>query len=143
VKIETKEHTASSSVIFLSFLSLFGLRRKKPLLLLLLAVLMIMAFSGCIEGSHVAEKTAYSIPVNITNSGEASARNFDVNLYLDGKSVTVLNIPELAGQKTIVNEVRVETQNGEHTLSVKVDEPNHIIESDEDNNEFETSSNFT
>jgi len=70
------------------FLSLLGGRRKKPLFLLLLAVLIILAFSGCIEDSHIAEKTAYTIPVKITNNGEASARNFDANIYLDGKNVT-------------------------------------------------------
>jgi subtilase family serine protease len=142
VKFEKKEDTASSSVIFLSFLSLFGGRRKKPIFLLLLAVLMILAFSGCIEESHVAEKTAYSIPVKITNNGEASVRNFDVNIYLDGKSVTVLNIPELAGQESIENNIRVEATCGEHTLSAKVDETKHITESDEDNNEYKTSCNF-
>lgn len=145
VKIETKNDTASSSVIFLSFLSLFGVRRKKSRLLLslLLAVLMIIAFSGCVGEPHAAEKTAYSIPVKITNSGEASARNFDVNIYLDGESVTVLNIPELAGQKSIENDIRVETLSGEHTLSAKIDELNHIVESDEDNNESKISCNFT
>jgi len=143
VKIETKTEAASSSIICLSFLSILGSRRKKPILLLLLAVLLIMALSGCVEESHATEKTAYSIPVKIVNNGEASARNFDVNISLDGKSVTVLNIPELAGQKTIVNDIQVETLSGEHTLKAKVDENNHIIESDEDNNEFEASRNFT
>ena len=143
VKIEAQKEAASSSMIFLSFLSILGFRRKKPILLLLPAVLIILALSGCVEEPHVAEKTAYSIPVKIINNGEASARNFDVNISLDGKSVTVLNIPELAGQKTIVNDIRVETQSGKHTLRAKVDEHNHIIESDEDNNEFEASRNFT
>jgi len=142
VKIEAQEETASASLIFLSFLSLFGARRKKPLLLLLLAVLMIAAFSGCVEETRAAEKTAYSIPVTIINSGEASALDFDVNLYLDGKSVTVLNIPELAGQASIENKIRVNVLKGEHTLSVKVDEHNDIIESDEDNNGFEKSCDF-
>jgi len=143
VKTETKKEAASSSIIFLSFLSILGSRRKKPFLLLLLAVFLILALSGCVEESHVTEKTAYSIPVKIVNNGEASARNFDVNISLDGKSVTVLNIPELASQKTIVNNIQVETLSGEHTLKAKVDEHNHIIESDEDNNEFEASRNFT
>jgi subtilase family serine protease len=142
VKIEAQKEVASSSIVFLSFLSILGFRRKKPYLLLLLAVLIILALSGCIEESHVAEKTAYSIPVKIINNGEASARNFDVNISLDGKSATVLNIPEIAGQKTIVNEIRVETVGGGHTLRAKVDEHNHIVESDEDNNEFEASCNF-
>jgi subtilase family serine protease len=142
VKIETQEQTASSSVIFLSFLSLFGIRRKKPLVLLLLALLMIIAISGCIGESHAAEKAAYSIPMKITNNGEATARNFDVSLYLDGKSIDVLNIKELAGQKSVENKIRVSAPSGEHTLNVKVDESNHIIESDEGNNEFKTSCNF-
>ncbi|KKG15014.1 hypothetical protein EO98_16750 [Methanosarcina sp. 2.H.T.1A.6] len=142
VTIEAQEETASASLIFLSFLSLFGIRRKKPLLLLLLVVLIIAAFSGCVEETHAAEKPAYSIPVKIMNSGEASARDFEVNLYLDGKSVTVLNIPELAGQTSIENQIRVNTLKGEHTLNVKVDEHNNIIESDEDNNEFEKSCDF-
>ncbi|MDQ1252097.1 MAG: hypothetical protein QG646_1212 [Euryarchaeota archaeon] len=142
VKIEAKKEAAFSSVVFLSFLSIFGFRRKKPVLFLLLAVLIILSLSGCVEESHVSEKTAYSVPVKIINNGEATARNFDVNLYLDGKSVTVINIPELEGQKTIMNEIRVETLSGEHTLSSKVDENNHIIESDEDNNEYKTSYNF-
>lgn len=142
VKIEAQEETASASLICLSFLSLFGSRRKKPLLLLLLVVLMIAAFSGCVEETRAAEKTAYSIPVTIINSGEASARDFEVNLYLDGKSVTILNIPELAGQTSIEDKIRVNALKGEHTLSVKVDEHNDIIESDEDNNEFEKSCDF-
>jgi len=142
VKIEAQEETASASLIFLSFLSLFGARRKKPLLLLLLAVLMIAAFSGCVEETRAAEKTAYSIPITITNSGEASALDFDVNLYLDGKSVNVLNIPELEGQTSIEDQIRINVLKGEHTLSVKVDENNDIIESDEDNNEFEKSCDF-
>jgi len=142
VKIEAKKEAALSSVVFLSFLSIFGFRRKKPVLFLLLAVLIILSLSGCVEESHISEKTAYSVPVKIINNGEATARNFDVNLYLDGKSVTVINIPELEGQKTIMNEIRVETLSGEHTLSSKVDENNHIIESDEDNNEYKTSYNF-
>jgi len=54
-----------------------------------------------------------------------------------------LNIPEIEGQKTIVNDIRVETMSGEHTIKAEVDEHNHIIESDEDNNEFEASCNFT
>ncbi|WP_054865165.1 CARDB domain-containing protein [Methanosarcina barkeri] len=143
VKIETKTEAASSSIICLSFLSILGSRRKKPILLLLLAVFLIMALSGCVEESHATEKNCYSIPVKIVNNGEASARNFDVNISLDGKSVTVLNIPELAGQKTIVNDIQVETLSGEHTIKAKVDENNHIIESDDDNNEFEASRNFT
>lgn len=98
---------------------------------------MIAVFSGCVEETHAAEKAAYLIPVKITNNGEASARDFDVNLYLDRKSVTVLNIPELAGQNSIEDNIRVEAQKGEHTLSVKVDEHNNTIESNEDNNEFE------
>ncbi|AKB79408.1 Cell surface protein [Methanosarcina horonobensis HB-1 = JCM 15518] len=143
VKIEDREETVSASVIFLSFLSLFRVRRKKSLPLLLLAVLMIAVFSGCVEETHAAEKAAYLIPVKITNNGEASARDFDVNLYLDRKSVTVLNIPELAGQNSIEDNIRVEAQKGEHTLSVKVDEHNNTIESNEDNNEFEKSCYFT
>ncbi|MDD3247745.1 MAG: DUF3344 domain-containing protein [Methanosarcina sp.] len=142
VKLEAQEETASASLICLSFLSLFGARRKKPILLLLLAVLMIAAFSGCVEETRTAEKTAYSIPITLINSGEASALDFDVNLYLDGKSVTVLNIPELAGHASIENEIRVNALKGEHTLSVKVDEHNDIIESDEDNNEFEKCCDF-
>ncbi len=142
VKIESQEETASASLIFLSFLSLFGARRKKPLLLLLLAVILIAAFSGCVEETRAAEKTAYSIPIMITNSGEASAPDFDVNLYLDGKSVTVLNIPELEGKTSIEDQIRINVLEGEHTLSVKVDEHNDIIESDEDNNEFEKSYDF-
>jgi subtilase family serine protease len=141
VKIE-KQKIASSSGICLLFLSLLGGRRKKPLFLLLLAVLIILAFSGCIEDSHIAEKTAYTIPVKITNNGEASARNFDVNIYLDGKNATVLNIPELVGKKPIETDIRVEVTDGEHALSAKVDENNHIIESDEDNNAYKTSCNF-
>jgi subtilase family serine protease len=80
--------------------------------------------------------------VKITNSGEASALDFDLNLYLDGKSVTVLNIPELAGKKSIEDQIRINTLKGEHTLSVKVDERNNIIESDEDNNGFEKGCDF-
>jgi len=142
VKIEEKK-TVSSSIICLSFLSLFGTRRKKPLFLLLLAVIMITAFSGCVEEIHTTEKTAYFIPVEITNSGEASARDFDLNLYLDGKSVTVLNIPELEGQTSVEEKIRVDVLRGEHILKVIVDEQNRIIEEDEDNNEFETPCNFT
>lgn len=143
VKIETQGKTASASLIFLAFLSFFGARRKKVLPLLLLAVVIVAVFSGCIEETRAVEKTAYSIPVKIMNNGEASARDFDVNLYLDGKSVTVLNIPELAGQNSIEDQIRVEALKGEHTLSVKVDEHNNIIESDEDNNGFEKSCNFS
>jgi subtilase family serine protease len=142
VKIDTQEETASASLLFFSFLSLFGTRRKKPLFLLLLAVLMIAAFSGCVEETRAAEKTAYNIPVKIMNSGEASALDFDVNLYLDGKSVTVLKIPELAGKTSIEEQIRVQAPEGEHTLSVQVDEQNDIIESDEDNNGFEESCDF-
>jgi subtilase family serine protease len=142
VKMEEK-NTASASAICLSFLSLFGVRRKKPLFLLLLAVLLITAFSGCVEETHAAEKTTYSIPVKITNSGEASARDFDINLYLEGKSIAVLNIQELAGQTSVEEKIRVRALSGEHTLSVKVDEHEKITESDEDNNEFETCCNFT
>jgi len=143
VKIEAQEKTASASLIFLSFLSLFGARRKKTLPLLLLAVLMAAVFSGCVEDTHAAEKNAYSVPVKITNNGEASALDFDVNLYLDGKSVTVLNIPKLAGQNSIEDQIRVEALKGEHTLRVKADEHNNIIESDEENNGFEKSCDFS
>ena len=87
MKIESQEETASASLIFLSFLSLFGARRKKPLLLLLLAVILIAAFSGCVEETWAAEKTAYSIPIMITNSGEASAPDFDVNLVITSYSI--------------------------------------------------------
>jgi subtilase family serine protease len=142
VKDEKQENTVSSSVIFLSFLSIFGGRRRKTLFLLLLAVLAVIALSGCVEEPHAAEKTAYTVPIKLTNNGEASARNFDVNVYLDGKSVTVLNIPELAGQKSIENNIMIETARGEHALSAKVDENNHITESDEDNNAYKTSCNF-
>ena len=106
-------------------------------------MLAVTVFSGCIEETDAIEKAAYSIPVKIMNNGEASARDFDVNLYLDGKSVTVLNIPELAGQSSIEEQIRVEALKGEHTLSVKVDEHNNIIESDEDNNGFEKSCYFS
>ncbi|AAM05157.1 predicted protein [Methanosarcina acetivorans C2A] len=142
VKIEAQEETSSASLLFLSFLSLFGARRKKPLFLLLLAVFIIAAFSGCVEETQTVEKTAYSIPLKITNSGEASALDFDVTLYLDGESVTVLKIPELEGQTSIEDRIRVQTLKGEHTLSVKVDEHNDIVESDEDNNGFEESYYF-
>lgn len=143
VKIETQEKTASASLIFLAFLSFFGARIKKILPLLLLAVLVVAVFSGCIEETNIAEKTAYSIPVKIINNGEASARNFDVNLYLDGKNVTVLNIQELAGKNSIEDQIRVEALKGGHTLSVNVDKHNNITESDEDNNGFEKSCDFS
>lgn len=42
-----------------------------------------------------------------------------------------------------MNDIQVETLSGEHTIKAKVDENNHIIESDDDNNEFEASRNFT
>ena len=56
VKTETKKEAASSSIIFLSFLSILGSRRKKPFLLLLLAVFLILALSGCVEESHALLK---------------------------------------------------------------------------------------
>jgi subtilase family serine protease len=141
VKIEDND-ISSASTIFLAILAFFGVTRKKPILLLLLVVFIIAAFSGCVEENHAANKAAYSIPVKITNNGEASARNFDVNLYLDGKSVTVLNIPELEGQTSVDEKIRIASLKGEHALRVRVDENNHITESDESNNEFETSCNF-
>lgn len=140
-KIEEKE-TSSASAIFLAILALFGVRRKKPVFLLLIILFIIAVFSGCVEETHATGKAAYSIPIKITNTGEASARNFDVNLYLDGKSVTVLSIPELGGQTSVDEKIRITSQGGEHTLNVRVDENNHITESDENNNEFETSCTF-
>jgi len=142
VKIEEKE-TSSGSTIVLAIFALFGIRRKKPAFLLLLAVFIIAAFSGCVEETHAIDKAAYSIPVKITNNGEASARDFEVNLYLNGKSVSVLNIPELEGQSSVDEKIRISVPGGENTLSVKVDENNHITESDENNNEFETVYTFT
>ncbi|AKB29115.1 Cell surface protein [Methanosarcina siciliae T4/M] len=142
LKIEAQEETSSASLLFFSVLSLFGARRKKPLFLLLIAVFIIAAFSGCVDETQTVEKTTYSIPLKITNSGEASALDFDVNLYLDGESVTVLKIPELEGQTSMEDQIRVRTLKGEHTLSVKVDEHNDIVESDEDNNGFEESCYF-
>jgi subtilase family serine protease len=142
VKIEDRG-TSSASTIFLAFLALFSIRRKKPIILLLLAVFIIAAFSGCVEETHTTTgKAAYSIPVEIANNGEASARDFDVNLYLDGKSVTVLNIPEIKGQTSVNENIRINALKGEHTLSVSVDENNRITESDESNNEFETTCSF-
>lgn len=141
VKIENKE-ISSASTILLGFIALFSIRRKKPIFLILLVVLIIATFSGCVEETQKTAKTDYSIPVKITNNGEASARDFDVNLYLDGESVTVLNIPELEGQTSIVENIRIDTQKGEHALNVNVDENNRITESDENNNEFEISCTF-
>jgi subtilase family serine protease len=46
------------------------------------------------------------------------------------------------GKKPIETDIRVEVTDGEHALSAKVDENNHIIESDEDNNAYKTSCNF-
>jgi subtilase family serine protease len=140
VKIE-EEKASSASTIFLAVLALFGSRRKKPVFLLLLVVFIIVTFSGCVEETP-ATKAAYSIPLKITNSGEASARDFDVNLYLEGKSVAVLNIPELEGNTSVGESIRISAPTGAHTLRVNVDENNHITESDENNNEFETTCTF-
>ncbi|MDD4497439.1 MAG: CARDB domain-containing protein, partial [Methanosarcinaceae archaeon] len=142
VKIETEKDSAAASLLFLPLLTLFGFRRKKPLSLLLILVLILVSFSGCVEQKPAEETSAFMIPVIIENNGEATARNFDAELYLDGECATVLNIRELAGQTSIEEKIRVEALRGEHTLSVKVDERKHIIESDEDNNEFETLFNF-
>jgi subtilase family serine protease len=142
VKIEEDEEPAAASLVFLSVLPLLVFRRKKPLVILLIVVLITGFFCGCVEQKPDIENSVYLVPVTITNNGEAPAQNFDVNLYLDGESVAVLQIPELSGQASIKEDLRATVSGGEHTLCVKVDERNYITESDEDNNEYEASYNF-
>ena len=53
--------------------------------------------------------------------------------------MTVLDVAELAGQASIEEKLRFTAPAGDHTLSVKVDEWNHVSESNEENNECEAS----
>jgi subtilase family serine protease len=144
VKIEENIEPVEASLFVLAVFSLLGFLRKKPktIIMLLIIVLVVGFFSGCVEQNPDTENSACLIPVTITNNGEASAQDFNVNLYLDGECVADVKISELSGDKSITEELRVTVSSGEHTLCVKVDEDNHIIESDEDNNEYEISYYF-
>ncbi|MCQ1535812.1 DUF3344 domain-containing protein [Methanosarcina sp. KYL-1] len=143
VKVKNGEGVSAVSAFFLFPFALLGVRRKKTRALLLLAVLVFGLFGGCVEQESETKQLTYLVPLSITNSGEASARDFSVNLYLDGESVTVMDIPELEGKASISEELHIKTEKGEHTLNLKVDESNRITESDEENNECEIFYNFT
>lgn len=147
VKVEDENESESkpvaASLFAFPLLAFLGSKKKKPILLAV--ILLIALFSGCVEENAMSENSAtsvYELPVTITNSGEATARNFDAGLYLDGASVTVLDVAELAGQASIEENLRFTAPAGDHTLSVKVDEGNHVSESNEENNECEANCNL-
>jgi subtilase family serine protease len=143
VKVEDENESVAASLFVFPLLAFLGSKKKKPIFL---AVILLFAiFSGCVGQNSTSENSVnsvYELPVTITNAGEATARNFDAGLYLDGVSVTVLDIAELTGQTSIKENLRFTAPAGEHTLCVKVDENNNIPESDEENNECEASCNL-
>jgi subtilase family serine protease len=140
-KTENQNSLAKASSPLLMLLFIGSLRRKKAFLL---AVLLVAAcFSGCTGPGTEYQQTDYQVPIVIVNNGESTARQFDVNLYLDEEKIAALHIKELDASSSMEEEMMVTVEGGEHTLKAIVDEKNYVIESDEDNNVDEIVYNFT
>jgi subtilase family serine protease len=139
VRIETENRAAEASSLLSILLVIGCFRRKKAFLM---AVLLIaVCFSGCTGPEN--KQMNYHVPLIIKNSGEASAGQFDVNLYLDEEKIAALKIKELDGSASVEEVLMVTVEGGEHILKAIADEKNFIIESDEANNVDEIVYNFT
>lgn len=99
-------------------------------------------FSGCVDEKPRENVFSFSIPVEITNSGEAGAQDFDVSLYLDDEKSTTKHITALEGDATVVEELSIAIERGDHIIRVIVDEKNTVRESKEDNNTDEIAYTF-
>ena len=135
----------ASSLLFLLAIGRSGKKKATMLLMLMLmsVLLLSVCLCGCIGTRTEIVQTDYLIPVVITNSGEAAACDFDVNLYLnDEKTVSIL-VKELDGTSSIEEELKIIVTGGEYKLRVTVDEKNRVIESDEVNNANEVIYNFS
>ncbi|NIA02925.1 MAG: DUF3344 domain-containing protein [Nitrospirae bacterium] len=140
VRTEPQNRPAEASSLLSILLVIGCLRRKKAFLM---AVLLIaVCFSGCTGPVTEHKQMDYHVPLIIKNSGETSAQQFEVNLYLDGERIAALQIHELAGNSSAEDKLMVTVGEGEHILKAIVDEKNYVIESDEENNVDEIVYNF-
>jgi len=141
VRIETENRPAEASSLLSILLVIGCFRRKKAFLM---AVLLIaVCFSGCAGPGTEHKQMDYHVPLIIKNSGETSAGQFDVNLYLDEERIAALQIHELVGSSSVEEKLMVTVGEGEHILKAIADEKNYVIESDEENNVNEIVYNFT
>ena len=133
----------ASSLLFLLAIGR-SKKKKATILLMLMSVLLLsVCLCGCIETRTEIVQTDYLIPVVITNSGEAAACDFDVNLYLNDEKTVSVQVKELDGTSSIEEELKIMVTGGEYKLRVTVDEKNRVIESDEVNNANEVTYNFS
>lgn len=135
----------ASSLLFLLAIGRSGKKKATILLMLMLmsVLLLSVCLCGCIGTRTEITQTDYLIPVVITNSGEAAACDFDVNLYLNDEKTVSVQVKELDGTSSIEEELKIMVTGGEYKLRVTVDEKNRVIESDEVNNANEVTYNFS
>lgn len=138
-KIETQGTVEASSLLLML---LVGTSRRKKVFVV--AVLIVAAgLSGCTGIRTESKQMDYLVPIVITNSGEAKAQHFDLNLYLDGNRTAAMEISEVAGSSSIKEEIGIKVAGGSHTIRATVNEKKNVIESDEANNVNERVYNFT
>jgi subtilase family serine protease len=140
-KTEIENTLIEASSLLMTLFVIGSIRRKKALLMALLTV--VACLSGCTGPGTEYQQTDYQVPVVIMNSGESSAGQFDVNLYLNDEKIAALHIQEINGSSSMEEEIMVTIAGGEHTIKAIVDEKNYVIESDEENNVDEIVYNFT
>lgn len=106
-----------------------------------------LIITGCIE-ERVGEEQprapplSYSVPVEVTNEGEAAAQDFELALYIDGEKSVTKGIEMLEGGASVHEEIQITVSEGKHTLRAVVDEQKVVRESRRDNNEAEVTFEF-
>jgi subtilase family serine protease len=116
--------------------------RKRWRAFFVISLVLALSFSGCVNETHRENALSYSIPVEITNNGEAATQAFDVSLYLDGEKSTTKHITAMDGGASTMEKLSITVERGDHRISVIVDEKNNVQESREDNNADEITYNF-
>ena len=113
----------------------------KGLFSAILAVILILSvalfLSGCVDTQPVdgEDIVSYSVPVEITNAGEASALNFDLYLFVDGEKSVIKKISQLKGGESIIETLPIVVESGTHTIRVVVNDNNRVKEFRRENNE--------
>ncbi|WP_455392150.1 CARDB domain-containing protein [[Eubacterium] cellulosolvens] len=91
--------------------------------------------SGIRHPSKIDNGDIVTISAEITNSGDIEAKDVLVTFYVDGKEVKTQTINLLPKDSTRLIPFTWEAMGDKHTLTIKVDPENAIVEKFENNNE--------
>ncbi|HOS82552.1 MAG TPA: DUF3344 domain-containing protein [Methanolinea sp.] len=86
--------------------------------------------------------TAYSLPVEIRNTGGSDAPAFPVTVILDGEKVTRISVPGVPAGGFVRQDIAVYTTPGRHTVSVIADEEGTVAERNRTNNRADATYDF-